>query len=674
MERAAAVPSLALVVALGAAGCVRGVGTQEEPDVAKLELRGVTAFDPGQIEAGLATQNPVRRPGIVEALVKDRQKLDPDALSVDRRRIEAFYRERGYYSARVTDVEVRPAGRGLVDVVITISEGSPVRVSKIDLEGLDVAPEAGAAAGELPLRVGGVFTVAAYDATRGALLSALHDTGWALAEVSSGAEVDPAALSAEVTYTVKPGERFRFGGIVVAGAGSISKARIVDQAAGAIRVGEWWNESKLAEAQARVFQLGVFGGVRVTRGPPDAAHRVIPVIVYAPEAPFRTLRAGPGIGVQANRYDAHLLFGWTNRNFLGDLRRVGTDARVGYAWIPTLFAPTRQGPVALVAGELQQPGALTRWVDTSVRLEVERGIEEAYDFWSQRLKLGLPLRISSRWTLVPSYNLEVYELSNFAADFVPVTTVPGTTPGTPQLENCRGSVCLLTFLEQRIGWDGRDDPVATRRGIYAAVSVQEGFVVGSYGYRYLRFLPELRGFLPVRPGVVLATRARVGALVPIAETGLPPLVARFTAGGPNSMRGYYTRRLAPMVLSGGTWVPVGGNGLADGSVELRFDIVSQLGGAVFVDAGGVSDAKNVPSEWQKALDPTQLQWAVGLGLRYRTPFGPLRFDLGVRLPTRYSGPVASRFPAVPYTRLPDGTEVMHREPIAAVHISLGEAF
>ena len=143
------------------------------------------------------------------------------------------------------------------------------------------------------------------------------------------------------------------------------------------------------------------------------------------------------------------------------------------------------------------------------------------------------------------------------------------------------------------------------------------------------------------------------------------------AGGPLSMRGYYTRRLAPMELQRNAWVPIGGNGLADGSAELRFALTGALGAAIFLDGGAVSDASSNPSAWQAAIDLGRVQWAAGMGLRYATQFGPLRLDVAARLPDRWSTE-RTAFPAVPFTAWPDGT--LHREPIVAVHLSLGEAF
>jgi translocation and assembly module TamA len=675
MARVRLVP-VALLLALGS-GCLRARGTPEEPVVTALEIRGVHALSADAIRAKLATQ-PSGRFAWDEAV-----RLDPDALAVDRRRVVAFYRTSGYYDAQVKDVRLEPDGAGRAKVIIEVEEGAPVRVTAVETPGLDDAPEAKARLGRLPLGVGDVFTEAAYDAAKARLLAVLRNAGWANAEVTQQADVDPGRHGAEVRYGVKPGRRFRFGPVFVAGTAAIPRDRIRDQALVAVKPGDWYSDDAMARAQARVFDLGVFGGVRVTRGTPDPVRGIIPIVIAVREAPFRTIRAGPGVGIEANvRWDVNAMAGWTNRNFLGDVRRLQLDARAGYAWLVT--SPAKQGPIGLASAEFSQPGAITRQIDASARVEVERGLEQAYDFWSERLRLSFPLRVERRWTLVPSYNVEVYQLSNVAQTFNPLAPAERG----PELQNCTGTICLLSYLEQRVGWDGRNDPVNTRHGVYVLTAVQEGFRLGTYGYRYLRIVPEGRVFVPLGERFVLAVRARVGALVPLRQQGEPPIIARFMAGGPQSMRGYYTNRLSPMILRSGSWVPVGGNGLADGSIELRFDIAGPFGGAVFVDAGNVSRPSGVPTAYRTALDPTLLQWAAGLGLRYRTPVGPVRLDVGMQIPTNWSSGVAlsHRFPTVPSVEnagdpITDASGAVigtvpsfHREPWLAVHFSLGEAF
>ncbi len=655
-----AVLALAAAAALG--GCfVRSVvgarGTAAEPVVWKVSLKGARSVNQDALSDKLATHTPS------DFFWREGYRLDADALAVDRKRIEAYYREHGYYVARVENVDVVPEGRGRAKVVFHVVEGRPVRVTKVEVIGLDGAPEAKARVPKLPVAPGDVFTESAYDAARGALLSALRQTGWANGEVTQQARVLPEEGTAEVTYTVSPGARYRFGPVVVSGTSKVPQSRVKEQVAIEIDQGKPFDETKLPKAQARVFDLGVFGGVRVARGTPDDSSGELPVAVQVREAPFRTVRFGPGFGVQLNRWDLLGTAGWSDRDFMGNLRRLSLDLRAGYAWLPTALKPSKQGPVGLAGAELQQPGVIARIVDLTTRLEVERGLEEAYDFWAERARLGFPLKLAPRWTLVPSYSLELYQV-----------TITGTVDPASQnatgldLESCKGKICLLSYLEQRIAWDGRDDFVDPHRGLFLGLSLQEGFAVEGYGYRYLRFLPEARVFLALAEHLTLAMRGRVGALLPLGESAKPPLVARFFGGGPASMRGYYTRHLSPMVVQDGVWVPTGGNGLVDGSVELRFPVAGEWGGAVYVDAGNVSGPTSLPSGYRTALDPTLLQWAAGVGVRYRTPFGPLRIDVAGRLPTDYRSGVdfGHRFPTVP--------ETDHREPIFAVNLALGGAF
>jgi translocation and assembly module TamA len=631
--------------------------------VLSLTLAGVRSVDQDELRAKLATQASDR------FAWGDAWRLDPDALAVDRRRIEAFYRERGYYRAAVESVEVTPAGEGRVRLVIHVSEGPPVRVAAVAVEGLEAAPEARQRAGALAIAPGQVFTEAAYDAARAQLQAALLSTGFATATVTQAARVLPEEGTAEVTFTVTPGPRLRFGRVFVAGTAAVPRQRVVDQASREVTPGAWFDEARLEQAQTRVFDLGVFAGVRVSRGAPDPERGTVPVVVAVREAPFRTLRLGPGLGFQATRWEAQGLVSWTHRNWLGGLRRLQLDAHAGYAWIPDPLTRDREGPVGLLAAEFSQPAALGNAVDLSTRVELEKSLQQAYGFLSERLRLGTPLRLAPRWTVAPTYNLEIYQLRDLLG-------TPSVT--LPQLQNCPDKVCLLSYLEQRVAWDGRDDPLNTTRGLYASLSVQEGFRVDGKGYRFLRLLPEARLFLPLGGATVLAARARLGALLPLGETERAPVVALFTLGGALSMRGYGAQRLSPMSLQDGKWIPTGGNGLLEGSLELRQALTTNLAGALFLDGGNVSPASPGFSAWRDVLDPTRLQLALGVGVRYRTPFGPLRVDLAGRLPTdwRAGVPFSKRFPPVPATPaapgLPAGPD--HREPIAALHVSLGEAF
>jgi translocation and assembly module TamA len=652
----------ALLLLAALSGCLTPRGTAERPLVTELRIDGARAVSSEEIEKGLATQQS-NLPWL--PFFGEPRYLERDALPTDLKRIERFYRAKGYYGARVTGTDLVEHGRGRVEVVVHVEEGEPVKVEDVTVTGLEgIAPEVAARAGRVHIHKGDVFTERAYDAGRDAILDALRSSGYARAAVEQQALVDEVERQALISYQVSPGERFRFGNVFVAGTAVVPRNRVRDEAQLAVKPGEYFNPEKLQDAQSRVFDLGVFGGVRVSQGTPDTGKQTIPVVVAVREAPFRTVRIGPGVAIQATRWEANATASWTHRNWFGGLRKLSVDARVGYAWIPSpLQRQAKQGVVGLASVDFAQPGAIRRFLDLAARLELQRGLEEAFDYTSERLRLSTPLRLR-RWTLVPSYNLELYQLSGT------VTVIPGS--GTPEiLSQCRGEFCLLSYLEQRVTWDGRDDPVNTRSGLYASLAFQEGFRLFGNGFPYLRVIPEARAFWRLGDKLVLAFRGRVGALVPFGNED-SPIVARFAAGGPNSMRGYYTRRLSPMGISEGEFVPVGGEQLTEGTLELRFPIAGELGAALFLDAGDVratsaangSVVQRMVTSLVGAIDPRNLQYAAGVGLRYATPFGPVRLDVGVRLPRRDDGQWV-----VP--EVPGGG---HTEPIVAVHISLGEAF
>jgi translocation and assembly module TamA len=146
------------------------------------------------------------------------------------------------------------------------------------------------------------------------------------------------------------------------------------------------------------------------------------------------------------------------------------------------------------------------------------------------------------------------------------------------------------------------------------------------------------------------------------------------------MRGYNIRQLSPVAkaidASGNFlyWAPLGGDGLVEATAEVRVGLSRTVGLAAFLDAS------NVTLRYQDVLDLSRLQWAAGLGVRYRTPFGPIRLDVAGRLPFTFGGGLGNQ--SVPiytvsnghYVRPPRGEEQVHWDPLLAVHLSLGEAF
>jgi translocation and assembly module TamA len=438
---------------------------------------------------------------------------------------------------------------------------------------------------------------------------------------------------------------------------------IIDQAQGAIRKGDWYSDKALEEAQRRVFQMGVFGAVKVTTGRPDRDNDVVPVVVDVRESPFHTIRYGGGIGLDPVRQEYRLIAEYTDRNFLGDLRRLTLRGKVGWAFLPALWNIDQQAPIFDLYAEFEQPrfpGRDFKWISS---LDFYKNIEQAYGYIGVKAKTGIVWQPHSTFRIYPSYNIEVDRITGITN---------GLTGSAPQLAyGCnltpQDPVCyqILSFLELLIEWDRRDDKLEPRNGWFASLAIQRGggFLGGDYSY--WRLFPDLRAYKSWGP-FTLAGKLRIGTLLS-SETS--PITARFFSGGGTFHRGFGSRQLSPQLpvpnnnatptnpLVGGigtpqlngTYVPVGGDGLWDSSIELRYKIIGPLTVAVFLDAGFVS----VGSFDFRDVGP-RMQYAIGFGFRYNTIVGPIRLDFAYRL--NHGGPLPIITDPAHPVYAPGGTE------------------
>ncbi len=205
----------------------------------------------------------------------------------------------------------------------------------------------------------------------------------------------------------------------------------------------------------------------------------------------------------------------------------------------------RHGFIYKAGADFEQPRLLGR---PSLRgkslLESERTLEETYDAIGGRAMAGVAWEPHSTLTLFPAYNLQAYYLEG------PSTATAQTAP---LALGCTEDPCftLLSYLEQIITWDTRDDRLEPRKGRYLSLSLQEGGGPLGGDFSYLRILPEARGYLTLGNDdqFTLAARARVGTL--LTRSGDPEdsaVTTRFYSGGSNAMRGFSIRRLSPLLL------------------------------------------------------------------------------------------------------------------------------
>jgi outer membrane translocation and assembly module TamA len=187
----------------------------------------------------------------------------------------------------------------------------------------------------------------------------------------------------------------------------------------------------------------------------------------------------------------------------------------------------------------------------------------------------------------------------------------------PDDQVAEDNLLFVQFAEAR--WDSSDSILNPTRGMLLRGRLDHSNTALISDVSFVKLLLEARHYQRLWRKMILATRLVLGSIWPYGDTQEVPFNVRFFAGGPGSVRGFALNRLGPLDENDN---PIGGHSLLIGSIELRFPIAGAFGGALFVDFGNVfRDA------FTYRLD--ELRYAIGPGVRYNTPVGPLRVDLGI---------------------------------------------
>lgn len=648
-------------------------------------ISGNRAISDGEIERRIATRETPRFLGLFPGVIYDYEIFDRYVLERDLQRIERYYRSRGFYRARVRAGRVYYTGDAHVTVEVVVEEGEPVRVGRVDVHGLeDLSPELQELAVESirdVVRVGERFEEEAFARASAELERALQNGGFAYATIRRAADVDITRNLASVGYWVERGPRVRLGEIRITGLDHLPEERV--RAALGLEPGTVYSLSSIEAAERAALDLGVFSSVSIEPDPAAVEERreVLPMHVRLEPSRFHTVYFGGGLEIDSQRTRVRLLAGWEDRNFLGGLRSFSVEGEPGVVIHPTRVPyfepPERLLPMARLRLEFRQPGFIESRTHGLLRgqlsiypvlLSTERDPDVPI-LGYRELRVSAGVERSFRFGLFGSLSHNV-QLND-----------PFTYLGT--LDPNLGSA-LVSYPELFVRADFRDSALRPTKGAYLSTVLQAAGLGGEA--RDVKVQPEGRVYFPLSDDVTLAFRASVGFLFAFnygetvasnASTGTPgPGVSEadwvrdvqlmflrgFFAGGVASNRGYGLREIGPHGVvpfynpgqttedvveicepsdprfsAAACDLPLGGLSLWEASAEIRFPIRGPLGGALFLDAADVS-----PYELDLRLDRPHL--STGLGLRYETPIGPIRLDVGYRIPGLQTSDTAERIP------------------------------
>lgn len=455
---------------------------------------------------------------------------------------------------------------------------------------------------------GGPFNEARVQQIETQLTSIAHEQGWLDAETTSDYTLGPRGGTVDVQIIMKAGLRYRIREIVTHEGFSRGSKRVL-QAGFRELQGRLYSAVDLDLAFRRALDTDMFAlldveplrtgenaslPVNIKRSAEDATSPLADLRITGEETKPKTL--GFELG-----FDTFLgpQFGISYKNT--NLRDTGNTLAAELNW-------STAGPLGSV--KLKDPAFLNTAYAASAGLAVESFDLFEYTRYGTSLNLELSRRVSRH-----------YAYTIFAGASINTVSTDVMTE-----DELGPDLYTLAFVGMSFMLDHRDSVVLPKKGWFLSARLETTLDAMGSGVSYAR--TDIRGawYRPITKKFRFAAGAALMSLMGTAAEGVP-IDARVFNGGPNSVRAFAERELGGMT-KGGT--PLGGTSALFASAEFSYEIMPNFEFAVFGDMGSLGRGNN-SSPLSYSSD---FRTAIGAGLRYHLPFGPIRIDYGHNMSRR----------------------------------------
>jgi outer membrane protein insertion porin family len=560
-------------------------------------------------------------------------------MSTDRDTVESYYRLQGFSDATVATPVATPHPDGTLTVDFPITEGTQTLVSGVMIEGTQqVKPES---LPKMQLRPGKPLNPQLEREDILALQTFYSDRGNAEVQITPRVDVSADKTSAKVSYVVAEGPQIHVDDVVVRGNTYTESSVILRKAE--LDKGDPFSYTSILEAQRNLYRLGIFN--RVDIQPEQAGTSVAErnVVISVEEGKNLTASGSVGFLGEGGSQNGKRVFSPSLAGSLSHRNLFGTGRYLGFEGV---YAPGTDVEAYLI---YREPFI---W---KFDVPVQFTVFQTDDFTRKEARIrqrGSSIEASkvaflrTRWSVQYQYKISQCiegELCTQVEQNIPVPTLPRS------LLDIQISSVTPTFF-----WDRRDDIVDPHHGFFTSASVTYAFPLFAAKSDFTKEFVQGAWYLPVSTRSVVALSGRVGLIQPLGNSEVSrfiPPSERFLGGGESSHRAFAIDELGDLCVdlhetrNGRACIPtlynlnpvgqsprlapLGGNGIFIVNAEYRFPIVGPVGAAVFTDVGNVFGTSTIHFD--------DLRYGVGSGIRYISPLGPLRFDVGFKLRRRIIG-------------------------------------
>jgi outer membrane protein insertion porin family len=554
--------------------------------------------------------------------------------------LDSYWHNAGYLDAKTTS---RVVDRGSnIQVTFEINEGARTIVDSFRTEG-EVSQDITALSdGALLVKPGQPYSPSRVTQDKNRILASYLNLGYPNATLRAEAtSVSQDRHRVAVTYMIDEGPRVRVAEVVYTGQ-QHSRVDLIERAVN-IKPESYLSENKLLEGESNLYNLGVFDWANVSPRRAISHQTDEDVIVRVHESKRNALTYG--VGFESTPRSGSLSTGvlilpglptvGLPRNFtIIEKTIISPLGSISYSRL-NLRGRAETLSVSALVSSLDQKGALSygdpQFLDTNwkslINTSAERNTQNplfAARIGQAQFQIERSLDAAKTQRLQLRYTFEQTSLNHLLIqNFVPAEDL-----------STHMSTVSASFLR-----DTRDKPLDAHKGIYQSLDFQFSPKVLGSTDNVARFFGQASYYKEVRPWLVWANNVRLGLISSFSGSHVP-FAKRFFSGGADSLRGFplngagpqasallCTAENDPATCTAKISVPTGGRQLFVFNSEARFPIPIKkgLGGVIFYDGGNVYQAISFHALIQSYSN------SIGVGLRYQTPIGPVRIDLGRNL-------------------------------------------